>query len=198
MSTLIADHPLHLPQIWASCRQVSHVVKAATEAAFVQTQFRQKYKTMLGFFPGCGNGEEIPMRFDRLEDDASFCGRGGGGDGIRARAVFKPVLGSVGQMKMSDWDFVDEPSSGASSQSPRYLGGGANIEVDRRGWRESPHVILVDGVRWVGNVELVGLQVDAARKEVSFLWVPTFSAFFAEQRKRRTRVRGRAAGMGRL
>jgi len=155
---------------------------------------------MLGFFPGCenGNGEEIPMRFDRLEDDDTFSGRGGGGgDGVRARAVFKPVLGSVGQMTMSDWDFVDEPSTGASSQSSRHLGD-ANIEVDTRGWRESPHVILVDGVRWVGNVELVGLQVDAARKEVSFLWVPTFSVFFAEQRRRRTRVRGRAAGMGRL
>jgi hypothetical protein len=166
-----------LPGIWLTTRRVSHALKAATEAAFVQRHLRDlNIDYMLGFAyidDGTEDDDDLSTgrkcslavncRFDRLIDDGE-------------RAVFRD---KAFQRPEGNENNFFQQARRATSNAWReaismYLGDGG---VDRR-FDLPPHVISFG--REVLDTDLPGQKADFEAFEISFRWKEALSLFFGE------------------
>lgn len=167
----------YLPRVWLNCRRVSTVLKAATEHAFARTHLRH---TDISFMPSEMVHDkddnkytlDVMLKFNRLSDDGT-------------RAIYVPDHPGPDY----DWMKGVEMDRGAGEETlhAQFMALWRSIitpyissspEERARCHMEPSHVLAVRNL--ANDTELVGIEADPARMELSVLWKPTLSLFFGE------------------
>lgn len=165
----------YLPRVWLNFRRVSHLLKAATEHAFVTAHLQY---TDLAFEPLSVVRDKdenkytlnVLLQFHRLSDD---------GD----RAIFAPEHPGPDYEWMKE---VEMDDGGEETLHDHYMTLWKRIitpyvsSPEQQAARQMcpMHVLAVR--RLANDTELPGLEADPGRMQLSVLWKPMLSLFFGE------------------
>ncbi|KAF2145402.1 uncharacterized protein K452DRAFT_283760 [Aplosporella prunicola CBS 121167] len=150
---------------WFNFRQVSHMLKAATEEAFLTTHLK---KTCIHYNLGMELDKDkmkcymsLDLAFIKLSDDRS---RAIFGD-EHPESVPNQKRRGIYKVMQRHWENGMDMYLGTSSGERRF--------------DLPPHTILLR--RFANDTDLPGLEIDYAKRAISFEWKGMFNALFSEE-----------------